>query len=134
MFGEAWSTKEQVPKQDKNLDAGQVEKSVSALELFEGGVRIEINGHKLEIFGEAKQFVLPPRGRNELRFVGTTGTIDGAELSETDLHNVLHKFGSYIISKGGDQMNETLRRHELEKKRQNELTEQNRSAIGEVLG
>ena len=134
---ERFKPKQELPA-DSKIDseinkAEQIEKNVTSLEFFEKGVKMEINGHQLELLGEIRQFSLPPRGRKEIRFVESSGTIDGVELSKTDLHNILHKFGAHIVSEGGIEVEKALAKQGLERNRQDELREKNKSAVEEIL-
>ena len=113
--------------------AEQVEENVKSLEFFEKGVKMEINGYQLEILGEIRQVSLPPRGAREIKFVGSSGTINGVELSKTDLINIVRKFGAHIIRNGGIEVEKALAKQELESNRQDELRERNKLAVEEVL-
>jgi len=115
--------------------AQEVSESVKSLEFFEKGVRLEVNGHSLEILGEMRPFRTMTR-KNLTSFAETSGTIDGMELSKADLKKIMERLGGHIASKFSESSDEAEKakiRQELEGKRQDELTTQNKSAIEEVL-
>lgn len=98
-----------IDKLNQKQKLQEVSESIKSFEFFEGGIRMETNGHQLEIFGEIRIVHLPPKGREVFKFIGTSGKIDGNELSNDHLKKIVDKFSDFIVDKGGEEKMEEVR-------------------------
>lgn len=111
-----------IDKLNEEKELQEIAESVKSLEFFEDRIKIEFRGHQMEIMGKICQHRLPPRGREVFVFNGTTGTIDGRELSNEDLRKITKKLSDYIVSRAGNEKIEEARNRErLESENKNEL-------------
>ncbi|MFZ2627159.1 MAG: hypothetical protein WAX81_05755 [Candidatus Moraniibacteriota bacterium] len=111
-----------IDKLNKEQELQGIAENVKSLELLEDRIKLEFRGHQIEIVGKICQHRLPPRGREVFSFDGTTGTIDGNELSKDDLRKITKKLSDYIVSKAGNEKIEEARnRDRLEREKKDEL-------------
>lgn len=117
---------------DKLNKEQNILESINSIEFSEKSIKMEVNGHLIEIFGEIS---LTPVGEKFL-FIETSGTIDEIELAKVNLKEIKEKFNNAISKKflGNE---EEVKRYkiikEMEKQAQDELITKNESAVKEVL-
>jgi hypothetical protein len=110
----------------------EVAEKVSSFEFTTKGVKLEVNGHLLDVVGEIRPF-RTTTGKKLNAFDGSAGTIDGIELSKDDLKRVMEKLSGYLANKFTENSDEANGVKKLEEARQLELTKKNRASIEEVL-
>jgi hypothetical protein len=104
------------------------ENVVRSLKFFEQGVKMEVNGHSLEITGYFHKIGKLPR---MMKFFASSGTIDGSELSAYDLNRIMEKFSDYITDNlSKDRDNDAVKKAIST---QNELRTKNEAAVEDVL-